>query len=235
MALPSGKKYALHDYKSAGGYTFVHNAFDLVTSPITHSLCGSSLAYTAIFNNVVIDTSTKPPMAYDSATRTFDIYSEDFDLLGTRTIKVAAYLTSYPVIKTSTPDAETTIEITDPCLDPFTLTSSAQTDPDPYIYKSTVRTSVLFTLSQFVVDPIASICPITYSCAVAGSRTDICSITESDTAATFDSTTGDYTFTSIDMANYLPGDYVFTITGTVGAKSVTSEWTMTLVDPCPTT
>ena len=37
------------------------------------------------------------------------------------------------------------------------------------------------------------------------------------------------------MANYAAGDYVFTITGTVGAKFVTSTWTMTLSDPCPTT
>ena len=37
------------------------------------------------------------------------------------------------------------------------------------------------------------------------------------------------------MANYPPGAYIFTITGTVGAKSVTATFVMTLVDPCPTT
>ena len=51
--------------------------------------------------------------------------------------------------------------------------------------------------------------------------------------ATFDPQTGDYTFTSYDMANYPPGDYTFTITGTVGAKSVTASFVMKLVDPCP--
>ena len=35
------------------------------------------------------------------------------------------------------------------------------------------------------------------------------------------------------MANYPPGEYTFTITGTVGAKSVTATFVMTLVDPCP--
>ena len=70
---------------------------------------------------------------------------------------------------------------------------------------------------------------------MAGSRTDICEIVDGDSVATFDPATGDYTFTSFDMANYPAGDYTFTITGTVGAKSVTETFVMTLVDPCPTT
>ena len=37
------------------------------------------------------------------------------------------------------------------------------------------------------------------------------------------------------MANYPTGAYTFTITGTVGAKSVTETFVMTLVDPCPGT
>ena len=37
------------------------------------------------------------------------------------------------------------------------------------------------------------------------------------------------------MANYPAGAYTFTITGTVGAKSVTETFVMTLVDPCPST
>ena len=85
------------------------------------------------------------------------------------------------------------------------------------------------------MDPDATVCPITYSCAVAGSRTDICEIVDGNTVATFDPATGDYTFTSFDMANYPAGGYTFTITGTVGAKSVSETFVMTLVDPCPTT
>ena len=91
------------------------------------------------------------------------------------------------------------------------------------------------TLDQFIVDPDATVCPIAYSCEVAGPRTDMCSITDGDTVATFDPITGDYTFTSYDMANYPPGSYTFTITGQVGAKFVTATFVMTLVDPCPTT
>ena len=37
------------------------------------------------------------------------------------------------------------------------------------------------------------------------------------------------------MANYKPGDYTFEITGTVGTKSTSSTFIMTLVNPCPTT
>ena len=234
VPLPVGEQYILHDFKAVGGYTFTHDPFLIVTTPIpNHGLCGP-LTYTATFEGATIDTTTKPPMAYDTATRTFDIYSEDFALLGDRTFTVAAYLTEYPTsTKSPTPDASSTIEIINPCLDPFSLTSTPQTDPADYIYKSTARPTVSVVLDQYIVDPDASVCPITYSCEVTGPRTDICSITDGDTVATFDSITGDYTFTSYDMANYPPGAYTFTITGTVGAKSVTATFVMTLVDPCP--
>ena len=29
--LPVGEQYVLHDFKSAGGYTFTHDAFEIVT------------------------------------------------------------------------------------------------------------------------------------------------------------------------------------------------------------
>ena len=135
----------MHDYKAAGGYTFTHDPFLVVTTPIPdHGLCGS-LSYTATFEGAAIDTTTSTPMAYDTATasRTFLIYSEDFSLVGDRTFTVAAYLSTYPNSMTSpTPDASSTIEIINPCLDPFSLTSTPQTDPADYIYKSTSRPSV---------------------------------------------------------------------------------------------
>ena len=53
--------------------------------------------------------------------------------------------------------------------------------------------------------------------------------------ANFDPVTGNYDFKSIDMAKYPVGAYKFMITGTVGAKSVTETFVMTLVDPCLTT
>ena len=70
---------------------------------------------------------------------------------------------------------------------------------------------------------------------ISGPRTDLCSIIDGSTQGVFDSITGNYEFYSIDMANYLPGSYTFSITGTVGTKSATATFVMTLVDPCPTT
>ena len=58
MPLPAGKQYILHDYKAVGGYTFTHDPFIIVTSPITHSMCGG-LTYTATFNGSAISTTTK--------------------------------------------------------------------------------------------------------------------------------------------------------------------------------
>ena len=69
----------------------------------------------------------------------------------------------------------------------------------------------------------------------SGSRTDLCSQNDGSTHGVFDQIRGNYEFYSIDMANYLPGSYTFEITGTVGTKSATATFVMTLVDPCPTT
>ena len=147
VPLPVGEQYILHDFKVVGGYTFFHDPFDIVTLPFQHDLCGG-LTYTATFNGSPIDTTTKAAtgMAYDTATQTFDIYSEDFALLGTRTITVAASLTTYPVTVTATPDASTTIEIINPCLDPFSLTATPQTNPADYEYSSAAYPTVTLAL-----------------------------------------------------------------------------------------
>ena len=130
-----------------GGYTFTHTPFDIVTLPFQHTMCGG-LTYEATFNGSPIDTTTKATlaMAYDTATQIFDIYSEDFGLLGTRTITVMAYLTTYPVTQTATPDAATTIEIINPCLDPFSLNSTPQTSPSDYEYSSAAYPTVTLAL-----------------------------------------------------------------------------------------
>ena len=88
-----------------------------------------------------------------------------------------------------------------------------------------------FTMTPFQVEP--PICTFTYSCAMtAGDRLDLCSIVDGDTQGVFDPINGNYEFFSIDMANYIPGQYTFEITGTVGDKSASSTFVMTLVNPC---
>lgn len=101
-------------------------------------------------------------MAYYSQNRTFAIYSEDTALIGMTTVTVSAFLTDYPMIVSAVPETAQ-IEIIDPCLDPQSVTATAQTDPAGYRYTGS-NPSSSFTLTAFEVYP--PICPITYSCSM---------------------------------------------------------------------
>ena len=59
-------------------------------------------------------------MSYDMSSRTFGIYSEDLLLLGDKQIELKAFLTEYISVTSGTP-LQTTIEIIDPCINPFSL------------------------------------------------------------------------------------------------------------------
>ncbi len=108
-----------------------------------------------------------------------------------------------------------------------------QTNPADYYYTAQ-NPKMLFNLKPFVVSP--PICLFTYSCSVTtGSTQDLCAISDGSTHGVFDPITGNYQFYSIDMVKYKPGQYTFEITGTVGTKSASATFVMTLVDPCPTT
>lgn len=82
---------------------FTHDSFTVVTTPITHSLCGP-ISYTATFDSQAVDATTLPPVAYDETTRSFEIYSEDLSLIGLRDIEVSASLTNFGVIVTAAPE-----------------------------------------------------------------------------------------------------------------------------------
>jgi hypothetical protein len=78
-----------------------------------------------------------------------------------------------------------------------------------------------------------------YSCSVSsGPRTDICNIilgTEGPgTEASFDTETGKYSLSTTDIVGVPPGVYVFDITGTLGTKSHTTQYTVELKNPCLT-
>ena len=85
--LPTGLSYILYDTK----LTFNHDPFDIETSPIQHNFCGD-LSYTVLFNHNMIGDNSNP-MTYEASS--FEIYSEDYSLLGTNSIKVQGYLTAY--------------------------------------------------------------------------------------------------------------------------------------------
>ena len=136
---------------------------------------------------------------------------------------------------TITSTASATIEFMDPCPSPESVNSVPQTNPADYLYTGQ-SPKMLFTLTPFIVEP--PVCTFAYSCVMTAGPAgmpDLCALTDGDSHGVFDPITGNYEFYSIDMANYVPGQYTFEITGTVGDKSATSTFVMTLVNPCSTT
>lgn len=197
-------------------------------------MCGA-LTYKASFASELIDESTGP-MLYDAGTNTFAIYSEDYALLGLQDITVEAHLASYEQIATPAP-LSTQILIIDPCVDDFDFSVPTQTAPGPYFYTGGAL-ELVFETVPFVTSPSHCAANNTYSCSItAGSRIDLCSVTEANgvggsTVGAFDTSTGRFTFSSIDVANFLPGTYTLEVTGNSGAKTLSFTIDIVLVDPC---
>lgn len=145
-------------------------------------------------------------MAYDSGTNDFAIYSEDYSLLGLKSITVAAYLTNYASITTPAP-LSTHILIVDPCIDNFTFSVPTQIAPSPYYYTGNAP-ELVFETVPFETSPSHCAANTTYSSAItAGSRTDLDSVIEANgvggnTVGAFDASSGRFTFQSIDIANF---------------------------------
>ena len=144
-------------------------------------------------------------MGYDPTSLNYEIYSEDFGLLGSHSFSVTGILKDHPTV---TPTLVTeTIMIIDPCLDPFLLNIAPPIYPAEYSYTYTgTSPSLDFTPQAAVVDPY--VCVINYSCEIInGPRLDICNVDDGLTQSSYDSLTGQFTFKSIDMANYPAGTY----------------------------
>ena len=142
-------------------------------------------------------------MSYDGAFRSFAFYSEDYDLIGKRLFFLQAFLTDYPTTVSAVEEAF--IEILNPCINPNLVLGTPQMTLQPYLYSGDSE-KVQFTLSPFKVDPPT--CNITYSCEiVSGPRLDLCNLRDGATEASFDPSTGNYSFKSGDIANYPAGSY----------------------------
>ena len=104
----------------------------LFDSGVAPSLCGS-VGYRAYVNDDEIDGSSLD-FSYDMEARTFEIYSEKTSLIGAQEIEVQAFLINYPAVQSLFEMA--TIEIIDPCLDPFSLSfaSSSSQNSNQYFY-----------------------------------------------------------------------------------------------------
>jgi hypothetical protein len=71
-------------------------------------------------------------MFHDEETRTFNLFSGDRDLIGTRNYSLLVKLEDYP---TTAYDVQLgTIEIIDPCLSPTQITAIDQNSPPAYYY-----------------------------------------------------------------------------------------------------
>jgi len=230
--------------------TFTHAAFQLVTTPISHSLCGG-ITVTAKYDNNVITTG-EPVLSYDASTRTFTADSDDATLIGgTKSFSITAQLTNYPTATNPTADSQTitkNIFFQNPCLDPFTFVSTSQTDPSAYGYTGTLE----FALNQFTITP--SICGVTYACTgitrsdglKTGSGAEYIACSDVSFDGNFDGSTdglgavtdGKLTFsaTGTDYTNDVrpPGTYTVTITGTAteSSETQTATFSFTLTDVC---
>ena len=91
----------------------------------------------------------------------------------------------------------------------------------------------------FINDP--PVCEITYECITVVSLNETesaISCDDQNVVVYFSTLTGRLILRTYDMAKYSPGVYQFTIRGTSGTVALISTevvFTMTLVDPCPTT
>ena len=141
-------------------------------------------------------------------------------------------MTTYPVTATAILAETAQIVIGDPCPDPDSVIAPAQNAVTPYSYTGD---SPKATFAATPFDVVPSICTVTYSCSILnGPFAGPCAFVSGTTVATFDSSTGNFSFSSIDTANYSPGLYSFEITGTVGTKSDKVIISVELIGPCST-
>jgi len=97
--------------------------------------------------------------------------------------------------------------LVDPCTvgaGVVSITPSAQTNPDDYLYTAD-SPQAAFSLNSLTIEP--AWCVPVYTCSVLSGGPDICSAVGPSTSGVFNSATGGYTFESIDMVNYPPGTY----------------------------
>lgn len=139
---------------------YQHDAFTVITTPSTHSLCGD-IVYIGTYS----DTIAVGPIVYDSDpdTREWTFQSNNQTLEGVdATFTTTGWLADYPKTATA-PKAEEsgTISFLNPCLDPFTFTKEGviQTNPGLDDYSGT---PIVFTLSPFTITPPR--CEIQYEC-----------------------------------------------------------------------
>ena len=198
-----------------------------------------------------VDLDSPLPVRYNGDTRTFEVYSEDYSLIGTNEVTVRPYLEDYPDHVGPAEAAE--LIFLDPCAAPDKITAPAA--PEFPFLDNYSAAGVRVSPAAFSTEP--SVCKVAYECVkltylgdgldndcdgdcVAGASgspggdEDCDGIQE---IRNFDPATGSFTFQTTDIDKYPPGDYEITIRGTTGSGTQIADETvvtLTLVDPCPT-
>ena len=124
-------EYFLAKYSESSPYTFDHVEFAVVTS-LPAELCGR-VRYEAFLDGDLLPFTFAEPMSYDENTRTFSVFTDDLDFVGTKVIEIKASLIDYPQITSTLPFE---MSVKSPCddLSQVTLTIPSQTNPNPYFY-----------------------------------------------------------------------------------------------------
>ena len=102
------------------------------------------------------------------------------------------------------------------------------TSPPDYYYSG----STSFTVNPFAVAPPE--CTIIYSCdMIAGPNNyDLCNSSGGLTTTTFDVSTGNYSFKSIDFPTFGAQTITFNVTGSTFSASDWFTFSLNLQDPC---
>ena len=65
-----------------------------MTSALDLTNCGA-FTYDATYEGLSLEGASLPPIAYDSSTREFSVFSEDISLVGLKTITVSGYYENF--------------------------------------------------------------------------------------------------------------------------------------------
>ena len=141
--------------------------------------------------------------------------------MGSFTLKVTAGFTGDSYMQTS--EYPFTVNLVDYCAAP-TLTTPSQTSVVDYYYSE----HATFNLTPFTIAP--DVCHVTYYCSEP--LYNLCDYSDGTTSASFNSTSGIFSFTSTNMQTFSTQAFTITITGTSGATSESISFDFNLIDPC---
>jgi len=98
---PTSQAYIVLQESEGSPFEFVHGAFNIVTTPRTHTACGTTINYTATYDGVDITQVALAPISYDPSARTFKVYSATLDDVKVGTIGFKGVLNGYPATSLS--------------------------------------------------------------------------------------------------------------------------------------